>query len=181
MLSQDVRDDTSSLKEISHPSNDETGACSAPTTEIEWIKCRGCKGEIGVPSALRERQIECPGCGLVHKLSETILFRPPAPAVTAPAPPPLAPTRQPEPQNQPAMASVALLRNADVTLNWGIASIVLGWTILVPLIGFIYYSAVADEAKKENTLVPGKATIGLVLSLLFGVAQGAAMIAHANR
>ena len=79
--------------------------------------------------------------------------------------------------NQPAKASVALLRSADTAFNWGIASIVLGWTIIVPFIGFFQYIDVSKAAKKENTLVPGKATIGLALSLLFGVTQVAAVIA----
>jgi hypothetical protein len=150
-------------------------AAKETARNIEWITCRACKGEIGVPTALREKLIACPGCGLGIRLSDSILFRPTATLAPAPAPNPSAP--QSAVHRQPAKASVELLRYADVVLNWGIASIVLGWTILAPLLGLFYYLYVAEEAKKENTLVPGKATVGLALSLLFGVGQVAAMIA----
>ena len=160
----------------------EPEAAKETASDIEWITCRGCKGEIGVPFAMRERLIECPGCGMPHKLSETILFRPATPAAAAPEMTALeavawARAQIPVVGNQPAKASVALLRSADTAFNWGIASIVLGWSIIVPFIGFFQYIDVSNAAKKENTVVPGKATIGLALSLLFGVAQGVAIIA----
>jgi hypothetical protein len=95
-------------------------AANETATEIEWITCRQCKNEIGVPHAMRERLIECPGCGLAVKPSETILFRPaarppetPPPQLAPAAPLPSAPTTA----NQPAAPSVSLLQKADSVFN----------------------------------------------------------------
>ena len=53
-----------------------------PTKEVQWIACRACGGEIGVPPDFHENRVECPGCGLAVLLDQTVLFRPAVPAAT---------------------------------------------------------------------------------------------------
>jgi hypothetical protein len=86
----------------------------------------------------------------------------------------------PVPVRKPASptASLELNRQADWVLIFGVLSVVLGWTVLVPFFGLCCYLWAYDTAKSERVLVPSKATIGLLLSLLFGAGQGLAMILH---
>lgn len=90
------------------------------------------------------------------------------PDATAPRTPSVAPVVS---RGASAEPSVALLRMADAALIWGCLSIVLGWTVFVPAIGVDRYSDAAKQAKKEDVPVPAKATVGLLLALLFGIVQ----------
>lgn len=179
MVSHLITSEETGIRKIEQEKHAQGKQDNGRRSDVKWLRCQGCKGEIGIPFAMREKLVKCPGCGLPVNLSETILFRPAAPAVPSPSAP-SAPAHQLNAQHQPARPSIELLRSADKVFNWGIACIVLGWTILVPFIAYCSYYNISQDARKENALVPGKATIGLVLSLLFGVAQGAAMIAKVN-
>ena len=139
--------------------------------DCRWIRCRGCGGEVGIPSSWTDSNVACPQCGQVVQAKGGILYRPAVQTV-------------PPPQRRQALAptakgpSLELLQACDKVMVCGILSVVLGWTIIVPLLGICGYSVISEQAKKEQVLVPGKATLGLVLSLLFGAVQGLALIAH---
>ena len=147
-----------------------------------WIKCRGCGGEIGVPSDWNDPGAECPSCGLTTQVHGRILYRPPTSGQVSTAPvahPPPTTTVLPIPiQSRP---SLELGHKSDCVLLVGILSVVLGgWTVIVPLIGFYSYCCVIEIAKAESVPVPRKAFVGVILSLLFGTVQTITMIAHFN-
>jgi hypothetical protein len=74
--------------------------------------------------------------------------------------------------------SLELGRDAHNVMLWGIASIVLGWTLIVPLATLGGYLDVCKTSKNEQVPIPSKATVGLVLAILFGCVQGAITIAR---
>jgi hypothetical protein len=87
----------------------------------------------------------------------------------------------PSPAPQPVRQSsggLQLAGEAQTTLILGVLSVVLGWTIIVPFLGVVSYLGASTVAEREHVPVPGKATAGLILSLLFGIAQGIAVISH---
>lgn len=144
-------------------------APGATTAEAcQWIKCRGCGGEVGIPAGWPENEVECPECGLTVQIKGKVLYRPPS-APPAPLTAPVLAPRGP---------SLELIRKADMPMICGILSVVLGWTFIVPIFGICGYSDTFSMAKKEQVPVPGKATVGLVLCLLFGAAQGLAVISR---
>jgi hypothetical protein len=117
--------------------------------------------------------VECPRCGACVQVNGRVLYRPRTDPTPAPSPAPLtiAATTVKAP-------SLELRGKAETTLIWGLTSIVLGWTAIVPLMGFAYYSDTASMATNERVPVPGKATGGLALSLLFGGVQVLTLIAN---
>jgi hypothetical protein len=98
-----------------------------------------------------------------------VLYRPPQ--AVPPSPKAVTEIVHPSP-------SLELTRHADWVLSWGVLSIVLGWTVVVPLIGVCAYIDASSMAKKEQMPVPVKATISLVLCLLFGAAQSLWIFAY---
>ena len=78
----------------------------------------------------------------------------------------------------PKSPSLELGRESDSTLIWGILSVVLGWTVLVPGYAILCYVYASHLAEKERVPVPRKAIVGLILALLFGAMQTIALIAH---
>jgi hypothetical protein len=169
--------------------------------EYRWVKCTGCGGEVGIPSDRTDGTVKCPQCkATVAIYDEGLIYRPPALAPaqvqTAPltrdeynglvkaasqssapaSPPPSAPRLTVSTPQQ--SASLELSRAADKAMIWGILSIILGWTIIVPIICLCIYAATCEQARKEHTPTPTRATVGLILALLFGIVQGLTMIAH---
>ena len=137
---------------------------AAPLKEdYRWTRCNGCQGEIGIPADWARPTVACPRCGQTVQASGTILYR----ATLGPSPPPIPSVKHP---------SLELVRKSDTTLFWGIASILLGWTILVPLIATCVYMETSDVAKKENVSVPVKATSGFILAIQFGITQGIVVV-----
>ncbi len=176
----------------------ESVARTSPSEDYWWIECVGCGGDVGTPLDWKETSVECPECGYSVQINRRVLYRPPVRSAPAQSP---EPTRKDHPDrvhvplpvrtapDVPATTttvasaiqktqSVELGRQAERTLIWGIASIVLGWTFIVPICCFCSYSETSEVAKKERVPVPGKATTGLILSLLFGVVQGIGVIRH---
>lgn len=146
-----------------------------PPKDYHWIKCGGCGGEIGIPPDWKGSTAECPKCGASVQVNVGILYRPPA-QIQSPAStfsPPLHPT-SPSQRN----GSIELGRLADKTMIWGIVCILLGWTMIVPVICLVVYSWTADQARKEQVLIPTRANIGLILALLFGIGQGIAVLPY---
>jgi len=143
-------------------------ASSGHGEDHRWIKCTGCKGDVGIPSDWTESTADCPQCGTAVQVKGGVLYRPPVQSNPLPA------------QQQPATRtpSLDLNRLADWVMVWGVLSVVLGWTFLTPFFGICVYIDASRMAKKEQVLVPSKATIGLVLCLLFGAGQGLAVILH---
>jgi len=81
--------------------------------------------------------------------------------------------------------SIELQRKADTAMIYGILCVFFGWTILIPilsLLGFFckedlfFGDGVSALAKKEGVPVPTKATLGLILTLVFGGMQSLALI-----
>ena len=142
--------------------------------DYRWIVCRGCKGEVGIPSDWTADTIDCPECGMAVRVRGCLLYRPPIQGEPRPLPKPVAVVARPTP-------SLELSRKAIGSMVCGILSVGLGWTVLVPLIGLFCYLSASDTAKEERVLVPWQGTVGLVLSLLFGGVQGLAMIIHFNK
>lgn len=150
------------------------GSPSAPKVQAEdyqWIKCKGCGGEVGIPQEWSENRVECPQCEVAIQVKGRVLYRPcngqsvnnsTTSTVVA----------------QARTPSLDLIRKSDKVMICGILSIVLGWTVLVPLFGICEYGDVSKMAKKEQVLIPGKAIAGLVLALLFGVVQALPLIVH---
>jgi hypothetical protein len=151
----------------------EPNAANSQSEDYRWIKCLGCAGNVGIPLDWKENTVECPHCGLSIQGRTRFLYRP-------------APDQAPAISSAPASAvassqkvpSLDLANKSQTTMLWGIASIVLGWTIVVPVLTLCLYCDTSTIAEKERLQVPGKATFGLVLALLFGVVQGFAAIAH---
>lgn len=154
------------------------GAFDTASEDYLWIKCRGCGGEVGVPSDWEGPGVECPSCGLTVQVQGRVLYRPPAsspPNVAAAAQPP---TRTQPLTSFPKSPSLELGRQSDWTMVWGIVSVVLGWTVLVPILGLLCYAEASATARKDGVPVPRKAIVGLILTLLFGGVQTMALIAH---
>jgi DNA-directed RNA polymerase subunit RPC12/RpoP len=145
-----------------------------------WIKCRGCGGEIGVPSDWNDPGAECPSCGLIIQVHGRVLYRPPTSGSVNSALGPQSATQNPFAIPVPKSPSLELGRQSDWTMIWGILSVVLGWTVMVPLIGLCPYYEASTLARKEGIPIPRRAIVGLILSLLFGTVQTIAMIAHFN-
>jgi hypothetical protein len=140
-----------------------------------WVRCRGCKGEVGVPQDWQDATVECPSCREVLQVRGKILYRPPVEAKPAAAPPQMAPAR-------PSAEDLATInRKAEVSLVWGLLSIFLGWTFFVPLLGFCYYCDTFSLANKAKVPVPGKGFAGMLLSLLMGGLHLAVLIARMSR
>jgi hypothetical protein len=142
----------------------------AQPEDHRWFTCRGCQGAVGVPLDWRDNTVECPECNASVQVNCKVLYRPPAAAPSTTA---VGPAIQ-------KSASHELSSKSQSALVLGIASIVLGWTFVVPLIGMCYYWEAASHAEKEKIPVPGKATVGIALSLVFGVIQGLSVLAHAG-
>jgi hypothetical protein len=145
-----------------------------------WIKCRGCGGEIGVPSNWNDPAVQCPSCKLAMQINGRVLFRPPTAGSGNFAPSPQSTTQNPFAIPVPKSPSLELGQHADWAMSWGILSVVLGWTVIVPVLGIIYYLGASYLAEKEKVSVPRKALVGIILSLLFGAVQTIALIAHFN-
>ncbi|SRR6266478_1557563 len=146
-----------------------------PPKDYSWIKCAGCGGEIGIPSDWKASTVEGPKCGASVQVDRSILYRPPA-QVQAPASTPSSPL---QPTSSPQRTgSIELGRSADKTMIWGIVCILLGWTIIVPILCLVVYSYTADQARKEQVLIPTRANVGLILALLFGIGQGIALLPY---
>lgn len=163
----------------------ETNVTNAPfparrtaSEEYLWIKCRGCGGEVGVPSDWDGPGVQCPSCGLTVQVHGKVLYRPPASSPQNVAPAAESPTRTQPAVSVPKSPSLELGRKSDGAMVCGILSVVLGWTVLVPFVGIAFYSDASVMAEKERIPVPRKAVVGLILSLLFGTIQTIAMIAH---
>lgn len=146
---------------------------------VRWIKCRGCGGEVGIPPGWGEPSVDCPECGASVQVHGKVLYRPPSTvqALGAPLPAPV----QIGALSVRKAANLELERAADKTMICGILSVALGWTVLVPLFGLCYHSEASAKAKEEGIPVPTKATVGLLLCLLFGAVQGLAVIAHLSK
>lgn len=138
-----------------------------------WVKCRGCGGEIGIPTDWKDDTVECPECREQVRVNGKVLYRP-AEETQAPQTP-LVQVIAPSIKKTP---SLKLEKAADSALTWGIVCIVLGWTIIIPLLSLYQYCEVSSKADKEQLRVPTKARVGLILTLLFGICQGFAVIAH---
>src|SRR4051794_41063871 len=41
-----------------------------------WLKCKGCSGEVGIPTDLNEPTVECPQCGQSVQVRGRVLYRP---------------------------------------------------------------------------------------------------------
>jgi hypothetical protein len=145
--------------------NQETVQATPKGEDYRWIQCNGCGGAVGIPTDWTDNTVECPRCRLPVHVRGRVVYRPPAQARSATGPQ----NRQP---------SLELIRKADSAMVYGIVSVLLGWTIIVPVSGVLTFNEASDMAKKEQVLVPGKATVGLVLSLLFGVSQGLVLISR---
>jgi hypothetical protein len=151
-----------------------------PGKDYRWIKCVGCGGEVGIPSDWSASTVECPKCGLSVQVGGGILYRPPAPVqrpelFRRPDSDSSSPSPQPVRQSS---GSLYLAGKAQATLILGVMSVVLGWTFIIPFIGCAQYLDTSTQAEKENVPVPGKATAGLILCLIFGIAQTIAVISH---
>ena len=164
-----------------HALSEHGPASQVRSTDHRWLKCSGCRGDIGIPSDWVQSTVDCPQCGTAAHLPGRVLYRPaadgqptgshePRPSCSTPVVPPSA-----------RRASLELGRKADGALTCGILSVLLGWTVLVPFVGLCFYNEALTLAKNERVPVPGKATTGLILSLLFGIAQGLAVLIRLNR
>jgi hypothetical protein len=145
-----------------------------------WYYCPACRGQVGVASTYREDSVLCPGCGANLHLNQPVLYRPPLARECAST----LDTLQAEPKPKVydlRTPSIGLMRMAENTLAWGIASVVLGWTLIVPLLGLFLYIETRGQATKEQVELPSKASWGLACSLLFGVVQTLAMISYLNK
>jgi hypothetical protein len=138
-----------------------------PAESYVWLTCRGCDGDVGIPSSVQSGSVECPGCGSELKINGRVLYQPPKRAVAAN-------------EIQATVPSLDLVRKADRIMLLGLSCIVLGWTMIVPFITLVIYLECSEEAGKEKIVTPGKAKFGLVLAVLFGVVQGF-MIISFNR
>jgi hypothetical protein len=137
-----------------------------------WISCQGCDGEVGVPSDWDEDVLNCPSCGANVQVKGRVLYRPKAVGVTREI-------QLAQPAAVPALSKLTnleLARASEAALVCGILSIVLGWTFITPIIGVCKYCEALHMAKEDAVPTPAKATVGLVLSLLFGIVQGLAVI-----
>ena len=121
----------------------------------------------------KESTAECPQCGFSIPVNGRLQYRSPEPTPADLA----TPVEVVTPSGEKA-PSLELARQAHNVMLWVIASIVLGWTIIVPLATLFAYLHISDIAKKEQVSIPSKATVGLILAILFGCVQGAATIAH---
>lgn len=140
-----------------------------------WVRCRGCQGEVGVPQDWQDDTVECPSCREVLQVRGKILYRPPAEAMPAVAPPQTALTG-------PSAEDLATInRKAEVSLVWGLLSVFLGWTFFVPLLGFCYYCDAFSLANKAKVPVPGKGFAGMLLSLLMGGIHMTVLISRLSR
>jgi DNA-directed RNA polymerase subunit RPC12/RpoP len=157
------------------------GAFDTASEDYLWIKCRGCGGEVGVPSEWDEPDVECPSCGLTVQVQGRVLYRPPVSSPQNVAPAAELPTRTQPPTTFPKSPSLELGGRADWAMTWGILSVALGWTVLVPLLGLHYYLLAANSAQNEGVQLPRKALVGVILSLPFGAVQTIALIAHLNK
>lgn len=158
--------------------SDETNVTTAlPQPESQeshrWVKCKGCGGEIGIPANWEDETVECPECREQVRVHGKVLYRKPADQ------------KAPEPAFVQVVApsikktpSLELEKEADSALTFGILSIFLGWTFIVPFIGLCQYLGASSMADKEKVRVPTKATTGLILSIVFGACQGLAVISH---
>jgi hypothetical protein len=153
------------------------GASSSPEDHAEdyrWIKCKRCKGELGIPSDWPQDTVECPQCGTAVQVwihvHGKVLYRPAQGEASQTQSE--ATTTAPGPRSP----STELSHQAEIVLMWGILSVALGWTFMVPLTGLRVYNEAFAMARKERVPVPWKATLGLGLALLFGAAQGLAII-----
>jgi hypothetical protein len=66
-------------------------------------------------------------------------------------------------------------------MTFGILCVFFGWTILMPIASLICFFAedgISALAKKESVPVPVRATIGLILTFVFGGAQTLAVVPH---
>jgi hypothetical protein len=124
--------------------------------DVRWIKCRGCKGEVGIPSDWSEQLVECPQCGLQLRVHGKVLYRP---SVEGPSPARahfLENAEKPRSRPRQRVPSLELGRTADHTLILGIVSILLGWTVIIPLIGWLVYLEAAQLAKRNKSLFRGR-------------------------
>jgi hypothetical protein len=81
------------------------------------------------------------------------------------------------------MPSVELQRKSDQAMIFGIVYIFFGWTVLIPIASLLCFFAddgASALAKKEGVPVPARATIGLILTLIFGAMQTLALIIKLN-
>jgi len=77
-----------------------------------------------------------------------------------------------------------LIQELEKRAQWsfilGIGSIVFGWTFLMPLFCGAVYIDTCNVASKHNRAIPGKATVGLILAILFGGFQMLAVLKKNN-
>jgi hypothetical protein len=150
---------------------------SAIRTKVEfpdghrWLKCIGCKGEVGLPHDWDEPSVSCPRCGEVIITNPKILYRP----EERPAPPPVPPRPPLSLPLQPTAAGPSLIGKADVALAWGVACMFFGWTVIVPLISVCCLLNVNSAAKAQNAAYPTRAVIATILTVTFGFIQAFAM------
>jgi hypothetical protein len=147
------------------------GVPSALREDYRWIRCKGCKGEVGIPSDWSQDTVDCPQCGMAVQVRGGVLYRPPIQADPPPVQQPVTAVAHPTP-------SLKLSGRAISSMVWGLLSVGLGWTVIVPFIGLCCYLFASETAKEERVLVPWQGTLGLALSLLFGAAQGLVVIIH---
>jgi hypothetical protein len=116
-----------------------SGAHRTASEDYLWISCRGCGGEVGVPSNWDDPGVACPSCGLTVQVHGRVLYRPPvsgSPMTPSARQPPTTTVLPRPPQPGPGLE---LCGAADWAMAWGILSVLLGWTVMVPLLGLNYY------------------------------------------
>jgi hypothetical protein len=167
---------------VSHETNVEDvaslGTQRTATDDHLWMKCRGCGGEVGVPSNWGNPAVQCPSCKLTMQVQGEVLFRPPTHGIANFAAAPQSATLTNSQHSLLQSPSLELGRESDWAMVWGILSVVLGWTVLVPLFGLVGYGEASTLARKEGVPIPRRAIVGLILSLLFGTVQTIALVAR---
>lgn len=87
-------------------------------SEVRWIPCPGCAGEIGVPPHWLAHTVACPKCGAIVSISEVerVLWRPPKPApkkASEDSPLKVAEPAQPRPAPMPERPTKPAPSNSD--------------------------------------------------------------------
>src|SRR5262245_41237419 len=99
-----------------------------PKTDCRWLPCRGCGGEVGVPLDWAEDNVACPECGPRVQIRSEIQYRAPSEKDDS---------QKQVPEREAKVSNTFL--NEDSSLGFGLASIVLGWTLIVPFLGFLAF------------------------------------------
>jgi hypothetical protein len=157
-------------------------SASSSSKDYKWVKCVGCDGEIGVPPGWEGDTADSPRCGTQVRVNGRLQYRPPNRSVAVEA---AAPSARPITLTQKS-PSIELQRKADAAMIFGIVCVFFGWTVLIPILSLIHFFKTKDGgfanegvsalAKKEGVPVPMKATLGLILTFVFGGMQSLSLI-----